>query len=220
MDSGAAPARELTWSTVSAPSPPASSSTPPDSPMRTAQGTRVTRGGSVRPPGLRTSTTSEAETADEMKNRVLTTNAMDMRPDTTTDPTGSSPKNWNSVVSVLTTPSGPTRLPRSSWYHRPVLPKMVNHTRDTAVGASRIPRRNSRMVRPREIRAMNIPTNGAHARNQAWLNSVQLSVHPSSAPAPVSNASCGMVCAYSPMFCTIIRSRNTVGPTNSTTTAI
>ena len=49
----------------------------------------------------------------------------------------------------------------------PAPPKIANHTRLTTVGTRRTPVTNSRMVRPREIRAMNIPTNGVHETHHA-----------------------------------------------------
>ena len=41
-------------------------------------------------------------------------------------------------------------------------PTTANHRKPKPVGAATTPSTNSRMVRPREIRATNIPTNGAH----------------------------------------------------------
>ena len=46
-------------------------------------------------------------------------------------------------------------------------PKMQNHTRLTRLGTSSTPVTNWRMVRPREMRAMNMPTNGVHESHQA-----------------------------------------------------
>ena len=47
------------------------------------------------------------------------------------------------------------------------LPKTVIQRKVKAVGTSSTPMMNSRTVRPREIRAMNIPTNGDQAIHQA-----------------------------------------------------
>ncbi len=51
-----------------------------------------------------------------------------------------------------------TRIPES--------PNTVNHRDPISVGASRTPKTNSRTVRPREMRAMNMPTNGAQLIHQ------------------------------------------------------
>ena len=44
---------------------------------------------------------------------------------------------------------------------------MVNQTKVTALGISSTPMTNSRMVRPREMRAMKTPTKGAQLTHQA-----------------------------------------------------
>ncbi len=46
-------------------------------------------------------------------------------------------------------------------------PKMANHTRLTVLGTRMTPETNSRMVRPRLIRAMKMPTNGVQEIHQA-----------------------------------------------------
>ena len=48
-----------------------------------------------------------------------------------------------------------------------VLPKTVIQTKVKPAGTSRTPRMNSRTVRPREMRAMNMPTKGDQAIHQA-----------------------------------------------------
>ena len=48
-----------------------------------------------------------------------------------------------------------------------VPPNTENHTNAASVGASTVPRMNSRMLRPRETRAMNRPTNGDQLTHQA-----------------------------------------------------
>ncbi|MOA57473.1 hypothetical protein D3C78_1816600 [compost metagenome] len=48
-----------------------------------------------------------------------------------------------------------------------LLPKIDIQARVKPRGISNTPKTNSRMVRPREIRAMNSPTNGDHAIHQA-----------------------------------------------------
>ena len=46
-------------------------------------------------------------------------------------------------------------------------PKIANQTRLTTLGTSITPLTNWRMVRPRQIRAMNMPTNGVQEIHQA-----------------------------------------------------
>ncbi|MNW70867.1 hypothetical protein D3C74_503720 [compost metagenome] len=46
-------------------------------------------------------------------------------------------------------------------------PKMVNHTRLTRLGTNSTPVTNWRMVRPRLMRAMNMPTKGVQEIHQA-----------------------------------------------------
>ena len=48
-----------------------------------------------------------------------------------------------------------------------VPPKMENHTSVSTDGTTTMPTTNSRMVRPREMRARNMPTNGVHEIHQA-----------------------------------------------------
>ena len=42
------------------------------------------------------------------------------------------------------------------------MPKMPNHTSENITGSASTPPTNSRIVRPREMRATKMPTNGAH----------------------------------------------------------
>jgi hypothetical protein len=46
------------------------------------------------------------------------------------------------------------------------LPNTVSQTKVSSEGTSMTYRTNSRIVRPREIRAMKVPTNGAHEIHQ------------------------------------------------------
>ena len=48
----------------------------------------------------------------------------------------------------------------------PAPPKTANHSMENTVGATTTPRTNSRMVRPRLIRAMKMPTKGPQAIHQ------------------------------------------------------
>src|SRR3546814_16429408 len=57
--------------------------------------------------------------------------------------------------------------------HSAVPPNTENQRKPSRLGAITTPRMNSRISRPREIRAMNAPTNGAHAIHQAQQKIVQ-----------------------------------------------
>ncbi|MNV64872.1 hypothetical protein D3C71_1575340 [compost metagenome] len=65
----------------------------------------------------------------------------------------------------------PNAWARSTWPkicdHSAVPPNTENHRKPSTLGAITTPSTNSRMLRPRETRAMNEPTNGAHAIHQA-----------------------------------------------------
>ena len=58
---------------------------------------------------------------------------------------------------------------------------MVNHTKNTALGTSRTPATNSRIVRPLEILARKMPTKALHDSHQAIMKYVQESIHSLSA---------------------------------------
>ena len=58
-----------------------------------------------------------------------------------------------------------------------LLPNTDSHSRVKVNGIISVPITNWRMVRPREIRARNRPTNGDHATHHAQKNSVQLFIH-------------------------------------------
>ena len=76
-----------------------------------------------------------------------------------------------------------------------------------------VPATNWRMVRPREMRARNSPTNDAQAIHQAQKKSVQALSHSSGrSKANVSSVSAGKELTKSPTFCTSPLSRNTVSP--------
>ena len=49
----------------------------------------------------------------------------------------------------------------------PTPPTTANQKKPKPVGAATTPMMNSRMVRPREMRATNMPTKGAHETHQA-----------------------------------------------------
>ena len=62
-----------------------------------------------------------------------------------------------------------------------LLPKIENQAKIKPNGINITPSTNSRKVRPREMRAIKSPTNGAHATHQAQKKIVQPAFH--SAPA-------------------------------------
>src|SRR5699024_11111290 len=72
--------------------------------------------------------------------------------------TGSCSSTTNSAVSSDAVASS---FPGSdSRVRNPVLPNTVSHTMDAPTGANNAPTMNERIVRPYEMRARNIPTNG------------------------------------------------------------
>ena len=104
--------------------------------------------------------TVEAESAEVMKKVASSSIAMMDTP----APNGYSCSRLNSIL--VASPSPQMDLPVSSrWMAVP--PKMENHRIVTEVGTSRITMMNSRTVRPREIRARNIPTNGDQETHHA-----------------------------------------------------
>ena len=54
-----------------------------------------------------------------------------------------------------------------------VSPKMVNQMTQNREGTAKTPKMNSRMVRPREMRAMKSPTKGAQEHHHAQYKMVQ-----------------------------------------------
>lgn len=58
-----------------------------------------------------------------------------------------------------------------------LLPNTDSHSRVKVKGIIRVPITNWRMVRPREMRAVNRPTNGDRATHHAQKKSVQLFIH-------------------------------------------
>ncbi|MNN88546.1 hypothetical protein D3C81_2062490 [compost metagenome] len=65
----------------------------------------------------------------------------------------------------------PSACTRSAWpkicAHNAVPPNTANQKKPSRVGANTTPITNSRTLRPREMRAMKEPTNGAHEIHQA-----------------------------------------------------
>src|SRR5699024_12315370 len=71
-------------------------------------------------------------------------------------PIGSSSNTPNSCVS-----GGISKISGTLWpTDTPVMPKVLNQTMPISVGTNSTAMTNSRIVRPRDTRAMNMPTNG------------------------------------------------------------
>lgn len=123
----------------------------------------------MEPPDARKSSTREPESAEVMKKKMSTIIASTLNTVGSTE--GNTSKAWKMVVTELTVGSpvaGSVPIIVPNWFctHSAKLPNTVNHTRLTRVGASSTPMMNSRMVRPREMRAMKMPTNGAQLTHQ------------------------------------------------------
>ena len=159
-------------------SPPASSMAEATPPVATPQKTTVKRLGSVAPFSESPPMTMEAESAPVTKKIATRTTASTMRTMRTTLCTGMALSRSNRIVSKFRSgvPSAlrwtracaawPARSARS-WSPMAPPPKMANQMRETTEGTSMTPVTNCRMVRPREMRAMNIPTKGVQEIHQA-----------------------------------------------------
>ncbi len=147
----------------SAPSPPATSRTAAVTPSSAAQNSRCQTGDCALPRVAIWSITNAPESADVTKNTAISTIA-------TIDSScgnGRKSKKRNSSASTLVAvcASAPAAPCVSSQIA--LLPNTVIHTRLNAVGTSSTPITNWRIVRPREMRAMNMPTNGDHDTHHA-----------------------------------------------------
>ena len=89
-------------------------------------------------------------------------------------------KKRNSSASTLPTVCASAPLAMCVSTQIAPLPKAVIHSRLKAVGTSSTPMTNSRMVRPREMRAMNMPTKGDQEIHQAQYRMVQPPNQPAS----------------------------------------
>jgi hypothetical protein len=148
----------------SAPRPPASSRVAASRPSTTAQKTRWHVGDASWPPLVSMSTTSEPE-SEEVTKKVATSSvaSTDVSP-----ASGSCRRNSKSATasSIATTSARPV-IPCTSTMWIAVPPKTVIQTNVKPTGTSRTLRTSSRIVRPREMRAMNRPTKGDQAIHQA-----------------------------------------------------
>lgn len=68
---------------------------------------------------------------------------------------------WFNVAAEIAPPSPPNSINKAEF------PKILSHRKVKPVGTNNTPKINSRMVRPLEILAMKIPTNGDHEIHQA-----------------------------------------------------
>src|SRR5699024_250275 len=116
--------------------------------------------GSGLPRSLIEPMTIEAESADVTKNTMIEIIASTE----VTMPNGNCSSNAKSIASGE--PAALISLPVSS-NHIAVPPKIENHRAHTAAGTRITTVTNSRNVRPREILAMNRPTNGVQETHHA-----------------------------------------------------
>ena len=145
---------------VSASEPPASNITADTAPVATPQKMTVLRCGSMVPRSDSEPITMDAASAPETKNTATSTIT------TTVDTvaSGYSPSRPNSCPSTVPSPAGSAP---SCWALIAAPPNTQNQTNETRLGTIRTPVTNCRMVRPREIRAMNMPTNGVQEIHHA-----------------------------------------------------
>lgn len=138
---------------------PTSSMMAATAPVTTPQNTMTKRPGSSAPFWESVPITIDAASAPETKKmptRIITSRLLAVA-------TGNScrrPKSWPSGVS-----SPPSPPPSFSFMAVP--PKIANQTRLTVLGTRMTPPTNCRMVRPRLMRAMNMPTKGVQEIHQA-----------------------------------------------------
>ena len=118
------------------------------------------RAATRRPLWLMVPITVEAESAEVMKN--VASRIIAMTDDTA--PPGNVCSRENSWPSEVPSPQIDSPACSSEMAEPP---KMENHTSDTTDGTITTVKMNSRMVRPREMRAMNMPTNGDQDTHQA-----------------------------------------------------
>lgn len=147
----------------SALSPSASSSTAAAAPVATPQNTTSHRRGCSSPPEESIPITIEAESAPVTK-KMATRNTASVAVTTDSGNSCRVPKSaFSSPPSRTVAMSTPPLRCRS----KAAPPRIENQTKLTRLGMAMTKRTNWRMVRPLEIRAMNIPTNGVHDIHQA-----------------------------------------------------
>src|SRR5690606_41804973 len=103
--------------------------------------------------------------------RTTNAHARSVAPGEVTVASGYDSRNWHGATGVSARTASTRRdVPALAsapiaWYSA-LLPYTVIHRKVKPSGTSSTPTTNSRTVRPREIRAMNMPTNGDHATHQ------------------------------------------------------
>ena len=105
--------------------------------------------------------TTDAESAEVMKKTARTK----MSTNGVSCASGRVSKSAKSTCSGVAEPSKPATPSRESVIAAP--PKTVKASARIRLGTARVTTANSRSVRPREMRAMNMPTNGVQAIHQA-----------------------------------------------------
>ncbi|MDF9791391.1 hypothetical protein M2440_002092 [Methylorubrum extorquens] len=156
MEKGRALAIAAVWS---ASSPPATSSTAAMAPLLTAQNTRCQSGGLSAAPEVIMSITSAPESAEVTKKKITSSVAS---PEAIM-PNGRCPSISNRATGMLSLTICASGTAPARSISMAVLPNTVIQKKVNSTGTSSTPVTNSRMVRPREIRAMNMPTKGDHA---------------------------------------------------------
>ena len=146
----------------SAARPPTSSIAQAMPPISTPSTTITTFDGVSEPREARVAITTDAASAPLMKNRAISrTQSAEL-----STGTGSASSAVNSDSSgVAKAPTMSALPPR--WSSMPVPPTTANQRNPKPVGAATTPITNSRIVRPREMRATNMPTKGAQETHQA-----------------------------------------------------
>jgi hypothetical protein len=130
--------------------------------IRTPRTTTTSFDGLIEPRDAMVAITTQAASAPLMKNSAIS-RMQRAELITGSGSTSSAVNNDSSGVASAETMSAlPLRC--SSM---PVPPTMANHRKPKPVGAATTPSTNSRIVRPREMRATNIPTKGAQEIHQA-----------------------------------------------------
>src|SRR5690606_18821923 len=131
-------------------------------PSSTAQNTRWSFGGSRLPPAVMMSMTSDAESDDVTKNVMMTSTARDA----VTTSSGNRSRSTNSDTGRLSSTAAAMPPSPNISMLSALLPETVIHRNVTIVGTNRTPLTNPRTLRPYEMRAMNMPTNGDHEIHQ------------------------------------------------------
>src|SRR5690625_3333358 len=151
-------------------SPSAKSKAIAITPMLKAQNKRCHTGVVSLPPEASISTTNAPESAEVTKNTNTISTATKLR---TLAKGNCSKKANNAKEGSSRVASAMAHLSLTKTKSIAVSPKTVIHKKVKPVGKSVTPKINSRMLRPRDTRAINIPTKGDHDNHQPQYNRVQ-----------------------------------------------